>query len=161
MSWEQEGFLTDAVNVPASMKKLEGLLDEISAHMRGLSKGELLTPRAPGKWSKQQVIGHLVDSALNNLKRFCEIQFLPQPYVVQRYQQDELVDVNHYQDMPLEQLLNLWQTLNRQIIFMVGFIPKEKLSIPVDPVYDNGEMKTLGWIIGDYVEHMEHHRKQL
>jgi len=72
-----------------------------------------------------------------------------------------LVDVNHYQDMPLEQLLNLWQTLNRQIIFMVGFIPKEKLSIPVDPVYDNGEMKTLGWIIGDYVEHMEHHRKQL
>jgi len=161
MSWEQEGFLTDEVNIPASMQKLERLLDEISARMRKLSKEELLTPRAAGKWSRQQIIGHLVDSALNNLKRFCEIQFLQQPYVVQRYHQNELVEVNHYQDMPLEQLLNLWLTLNRQIIFMVGFIPKEKLSIPVDPAYDNGEIKTLGWIIGDYVEHMEHHRKQL
>ena len=91
MSWEQEGFLTDEVNVPASMQKLERLLDEISARMRRFSKEELLTPRAAGKWSRQQIIGHLVDSALNNLKRFCEIQFLPQPYVVQRYLQKELV----------------------------------------------------------------------
>ena len=64
-------------------------------------------------------------------------------------------------DLPLDHLLNLWQALNRQIVLVVEKIPSEKLNYPVDPQYDNKEMKTLGWIIADYVAHMEHHLKQL
>jgi hypothetical protein len=71
------------------------------------------------------------------------------------------VIVNHYQQLPLEHLLQLWQSLNRQVIYVVKEIPADKLAYKVDPQYDNHEMKTLGWIICDYVAHMEHHIKQL
>ena len=74
---------------------------------------------------------------------------------------DELVNVNHYQDLPLEHLLVLWKSLNQQIIYVVKHIPAQSLNYPVDPKYDNKEMKTLGWIICDYVAHMEHHLQQI
>ena len=159
--WEDAGFLKGEYNMTSSMAKLESLLNEISELFMNYSEEELLAPRAPGKWSRQQILGHLVDSALNNLRRFCEIQFLPQPYMVQAYRQNELVDVNQYQDLPLEHLLQLWLSVNRQIIYVVEAMPVEKFQLQVNPQYDNNEMKSLGWIIGDYVEHMDHHRRQL
>ncbi len=159
--WQQEGFLKGEVNVNDAMKRLEFYIQSIPEQIKNISKEELLIKPASGKWSKQEILGHLVDSALNNLKRFTEIQFLPQPYIVNAYNQNELVNVNGYQNMPLDHLLNLWKALNRQIIFVVQEIPDEKLNYAVDPQYEKHELKTLGWIIGDYVVHMEHHFKQI
>jgi hypothetical protein len=71
------------------------------------------------------------------------------------------VAINDYQNLPLDHLLELWQALNRQIAFVVRNTKDEKLNYAVDPGLDNGELKTLGWIIADYVAHMEHHFKQI
>jgi len=143
------------------MKRLLQLIDDLPNRYDQLKTEELILKPAPDKWSKQEILGHLIDSAINNLKRFTEIQFLPQPYQVISYQQNELVFVNNYQHLPLEHMMQLWQSLNRQIIYVVQNIPVEKLSLRVDPKYDNKEIKTLGWVIGDYVAHLEHHVLQL
>src|SRR5580765_418455 len=42
--------------------------------LRSVSDAEAARPRAPGKWSAKQVIGHLVDSAANNHQRFVRAQ---------------------------------------------------------------------------------------
>jgi hypothetical protein len=159
--WEKDGFLKDSVDTNAAMQQLEIHIETFPIKLKQLSSEELLKRPAPGKWSKQEILGHLIDSAINNLKRFTEIQFLPHPYTVISYKQNELVIVNDYQNLPLQHLLELWQSLNRQIIFVVKVIPTDKLNYPVDPQYENKEMKTLGWIIGDYVAHMEHHFRQI
>jgi len=159
--WQQEGFLKGETDISDAMHRLESYIESMPAQFKKIAGEELLRKPAPGKWSKQEILGHLIDSAINNLKRFTEIQFLEQPYTVISYRQNELVAVNNYQHLPLEHLLNLWQALNHQIIYAVKNIPIEKLNYPVDPKYDNGEMKTLGWIIGDYVAHMEHHFRQI
>jgi len=159
--WEKDGFLKDSVDTNAAMQQLEIYIGTFSNKLKQFSSEELLKRPAPGKWSRQEILGHLIDSAVNNLKRFTEIQFLPQPYTVISYKQNELVIINDYQNLPLQHLLDLWQSLNRQIIFVVKIIPSEKLNYPVDPQYENKEMKTLGWIIGDYVAHMEHHFRQI
>ena len=159
--WEKDGFLKDAVDINAAMQQLEIYIETFPIKLKQFSSEELLMRPAPGKWSKQEILGHLIDSAINNLKRFTEIQFLPQPYTVISYQQNELVIVNDYQNLPLQHLLEFWQSLNRQIIFVVKAIPADKLNYPVDPQYENREMKTLGWIIADYVAHMEHHLRQI
>ena len=159
--WEKEGFLKNSVDTSAAMEKLEIYIDSFPDKMKQFSTEKLLKRPAEGKWSKKEILGHLIDSAINNLKRFTEIQFLPQPYSVISYMQNELVIVNDYQDLPLQHLLDLWQSLNRQIIFVVKAIPADKLSYPVDPQYESREMKTLGWIICDYVAHMEHHFGQI
>jgi DinB superfamily len=159
--WQDAGFLTGKADVRSAMKELAHYIETIPGKYKQLTAEDLLKHAAAGKWSKQEILGHLVDSAINNLKRFTDIQFLPQPYIVQSYRQNELVAVNNYQALPLDHLLNLWQALNRQVIFTVENIPAEKLHYPVNPQYANNEMKTLGWLICDYVAHMEHHWKQV
>lgn len=155
------GYLKTDVNVGDAMQHLADYIEEIPGRYKKFSLEELLYKSAPNKWSKKEVLGHLIDSAINNLKRFTEIQFLPQPYIVQSYKQDELVAVNNYQNLPLEHLLKLWQSLNRQIIYIVNNFSAEKLALLANPQYDNDKMQTLGWIICDYVAHMEHHLQQI
>lgn len=160
-AWEKAGFFNEKINIELALSHLGDHINNMPVIFRDYSNEELLHKPAPGKWSKQEILGHLIDSALNNLKRFTEIQFLPQPYKVISYRQNELVAINHYQDLQLSHLLDLWKGLNQQICFVVQNIPPEKLDYPVDPQYDNGEMKSLGWIICDYVAHLEHHLRQV
>ena len=154
-------YLKDKIDTGAAMKQLETYIESFPIKMKQFSSEELLKRPAKGKWSKKEILGHLIDSAINNLKRFTEIQFLPQPYTVISYQQNELIIVNSYQHLSLQHLLELWQSLNRQIFFVVKAIPADKLKYPVDPQYENKELKTLSWIICDYVVHMEHHFRQI
>lgn len=157
----QKEYVQDTIDIIASMDQLENYLVTFPARMKKFSSEELVAKYAEGKWSKKEILGHLIDSALNNLKRFTEAQFLPLPYEVVRYQQVDLVMVNEYQNLPLDHLLELWQSLNRQIIYVVRAIDEEKLNYAVDPKLDSGELRTLGWIIADYVAHMEHHFMQI
>lgn len=157
----QKGYTQDTVDTSAAMHQLEKYIESFPIKLKQLSSIELLTRPAPGKWSKKEILGHLIDSAINNLKRFTEIQFLPQPYSIISYKQNELVIVNDYQNLALDHLLDLWKALNLQIVFVVKNISEEKLNYPVDPQYESKELKTLRWIICDYVAHMEHHFKQI
>jgi hypothetical protein len=93
------------------------------------------------------------------LKRFIDAQYLPRPYQVIRYQQDDVVAINRYQQLPADHLLQLWSLLNKQIVYVVSNIPNEKLSYTV--IIPSGEHRTLEWLAIDYVEHMEHHLKQV
>ena len=154
-------YVKDKIDTSAAMKQLETYIESFPIKLKEFSSEELLKRSAPGKWSTQEILGHLIDSAVNNLKRFTETQFLSQPYTVISYMQNELVIVNDYQNLPLQHLLDLWQVLNRQIVLVVRNIPIEKLDYPVDPQYESREMKTLSWIICDYVAHMEHHFRQI
>ena len=154
-------YLKDKIDTSAAMKQLENYIESFPEKLKQFSTEELLKRSASGKWSMQEILGHLIDSAVNNLNRFTEMQFLSQPYTVISYMQKELVIVNDYQNLPVQHLLNLWQSLNRQIVFVVKAIPVDKLNYSVDPQYESKEMKTLGWIICDYVAHMEHHFRQI
>ena len=155
------GYNKGEINVPEALHRLQSYINEFPGLYEKFTPKELLHKQVAGKWSKQEILGHLIDSAINNLRRFTEIQFLPQPYVIMPYKQDELVIVNNYQYLHPEHLIQLWQSLNRQIIFVVEDIPKEKLSLAVIPQYDSSETQTLSWIVVDYVAHLEHHMKQI
>lgn len=160
-SWQKAGFFQGEANIEKIIQQLENHVNEMPGIFQNFSEEERLLKTTPSKWSKQEILGHLIDSALNNLKRFTEIQFSPKHYRVISYRQNELVEVNHYQDLPIDHLLGLWKALNQQIVYVVNSIPEEKLDYPVDPQYDNGETKSLGWIICDYVSHLEHHLKEI
>lgn len=160
--WQNKGFLKDdSINVADAMQQLGLLMQQVPKEYEGLSTDELLLPPAPGKWSRQQLLGHLIDSAINNLKRFTDAQIVEQPYLITPYQQNELMVVNNYQQLPLQHLLGLWQSLNQQIIFVVQNIPTYRLLFEVHPQYNQTGMQTLEWLICDYVAHMQHHLRNL
>jgi hypothetical protein len=155
----------------ATISRLNAILADVPAKLKTLSESDLSHKPRPDKWSKKETLGHLVDSALNNLKRFADAQVLPPPYRVVTYLQDGLVSVNHYQQMNTAALLNLWHTLNSQIVWVVQHLPAEKLSVPVitqddaksytDTAPSGQHNRTLQWLIEDYVAHHEHHLKEI
>ena len=144
-----------------TLDRLRRHMDDVPPLLRALSEQEL-TQHLPGKWSRKQVLGHLIDSAINNLKRFTDVQFADEPYPIQPYSQDRLVEANQYQTLPVPHLLTLWSSLNLQICYVVEAMSATTLSTPILlPDTVQTETKTLQWLFDDYVVHMEHHVKTL
>ena len=157
--WQRSGFYNREIDVLASVELLERYIRLVQSNYPTFSKEELELKPAPNKWSRKEVLGHLIDSAINNLKRFTEIQFHAGAYSSQAYNQNELVVVNHYQELPLQHLIDLWSSLNRQIIYVITHVGAEKLELKVNPQYEDQQVRTFGWLFCDYVAHMEHHLK--
>ncbi|SCW74460.1 DinB superfamily protein [Paenibacillus tianmuensis] len=136
-------------------ERLKYWLRTVPEQFGRLSEAEVSERPMPGKWSPKEALGHLCDSAVNNLHRFIKIQYEKQPYVLIPYDQDQWVALQDYQNTPAEEILNLWSGLNNRILKVIEKIPAEKLSSPC--VTGNQETKSLQWLIDDYVEHMEYH----
>ena len=72
------------------MEKITAELQEIvtsfSIIIKDMQSLEFNAKPDPAKWSKKEVLGHLIDSAHNNLRRFVVGQYEQQPNIV--YDQD-------------------------------------------------------------------------
>lgn len=115
---------------------------------------------ANGKWSKKEILGHLVDSAVYNLTRFTSIRFSEEPFKITPYAQKELVEANAYQKQSTTEILQLWKTINQQILAVWdNYAVAELRKKVLDPV--SGNEGDLEWWINDYTEHLEHHLRQV
>jgi hypothetical protein len=101
-------------------------------------------------------LGHLIDSAQNNLRRFICGQYETQPPVI-TYQQDFWVAASQYQSMQQEEVVQLWRLLNLRICATLENMPEENYSKECN----TGSLHTLQWLAGDYVKHLKHHINQI
>ncbi|MFK8006527.1 MAG: DinB family protein [Saprospiraceae bacterium] len=145
---------------PIFTKRLKTIIEHFSAGILKIKEEDLKAPTAPGKWSKKQILGHLIDSARVNLQRFLEAQHTPTVYIVHRYMQDELVELNDYQNIPTLEIIQLWKSLNQQIANVFDRVPDAELSKRVEIPHED-RIKDLRFIMEDYVAHVEHHMKQI
>ncbi|MFK7907587.1 MAG: DinB family protein [Chitinophagales bacterium] len=143
----------------ALIHSLEQHLQSVPSKLQKINLELLAHKPQPNKWSKKEILGHLVDSAQNNLRRFIEIQFSVGAYQIIGYAQDDLVRINGYQQMPIQEIMQLWLTLNRQIVRVWKTLPLEKL--PSKVLNTDGTESTLEWWVVDYVRHLEHHLQQI
>lgn len=147
-------------SIADALQRLRFHLMDVPSRLTILSATELID-KTPGKWSRKEILGHLIDSAINNLKRFTDAQSIDEPYLIRGYNQDKLVVANQYQNLPVDHLLALWKSLNTQIIYVVEAIAVESLARTVHSGDPESTTFTLGWLIEDYVAHLEHHLKTL
>jgi hypothetical protein len=124
-------------------------------------EGELRRKPAPDKWSKKELLGHLIDSAANNHHRFIKIQFMPEPLFVEGYHQDDWVEIQKYNEIDIQYLVNFWKIYNEHILFIMQNTPEEKLSLKITPEQPFEEADTLFLLMKDYVDHIDHHLKQI
>ena len=129
-------------------------------HLKHIPEKELKYKPRPEKWSKKEILGHLIDSAVYNLERFSKIRFAPQPFEIIPYPQDDLVKANEYQNGDTNQMLDLWASLNRQILGLWKHYAPKELNLKFRISYTD-QIVDLPWWINDYTEHMEHHFKQI
>jgi hypothetical protein len=105
-------------------------------------------------WSRKQELGHLIDSATNNRIRFM-VAGLSGEYAGPTYDGDGLVDLGGYAHAPWIDLIELWERLNRSLALLIERIPEDRL-VSQCRVGDNEEV-TLGFLMEDYISHMETH----
>ena len=113
---------------------------------------------APGKWSRKEVLGHLVDSALNNHQRFVRAQ-LANALEFPGYAQVDWVRCQDYASADWPALVELWRCVNRHLAHVVRRIPPEKLAVPCR--IGDGVPVSLGDLVADYLRHLRHHLAQI
>jgi hypothetical protein len=141
-----------------SSETINDIVNRAGGKLLGLSEAEVSGPAAPGKWCKKEILGHLIDSASNNHQRFIRAQ-LSDELRFPGYAQPDWVRVQAYAREGWRQLAELWVALNRHIAHVVQAMPREKLSVPCR--IGEGEPMTLETVIVKYIEHMEHHLRQI
>ena len=107
----------------------------------------------------KQIVGHLIDSATNNLHRMIHLQYQQSPCPYPDYANlgvnDIWIAVQHYQDEEWRLLVDLWHNLNRHLVHVIGNIDKDSLvNVWISAL---GEEVTLQAMVIDYPRHLQLH----
>lgn len=135
--------------------ELNTIIDKHLPVLQFIKESEYNFKSSPAKWSKKEILGHLVDSAQNNIRRFIVAQYEFQPKIV--YMQDKWVSITNYQDYSLPDLISLWYLLNKHLCHILKFVPQE-LN---EKECMTEESHTLKWLAQDYTRHLLHHLHQI
>src|SRR3989442_15901602 len=101
-------------------------IDDGAVRMLAFSDAAASERRAPGKRSRKEIVGHLIDSAVNNQAHFVRAQ-LQDDLTFTGYDQDAWVRVQRYQDRSWPELVQLWRTYNQQIAAIMRATPRTEL----------------------------------
>ncbi|MEK3687783.1 DinB family protein [Paenibacillus sp. FSL R10-2736] len=142
-----------------TIAELQQLLAAVPAAYNRFTPEEAAAPRPGGKWSCLQLLGHLCDSAINNLTRFIKVQYEPQPLQLAYYDQNEWMSAQQYASAPHDEILTLWISLNQSVLRAVSRMSAEQLALLF--LRNDGTTVTLQWLVEDYVDHMKHHLRQM
>jgi len=133
-----------------------------------VSEQESARRPAPLKWSRKEIIGHLIDSAANNHQRFVRAA-LEDSLVFPGYDQDAWVRVQRYQAVEWKRLLDLWASYNAHVAHVMESTPAEirsrarahhNLHEIAWKTVPAAERTTLDYFMRDYVGHLNHHLEQ-
>jgi hypothetical protein len=131
----------------------DAIVGELPA-LQAITDGAASKPAREGAWSPKQELGHLLDSATNNRVRFVRASLEPELHGPS-YDGNGWVALHGYAELPWAMLVDFWERYNRLLVELVARIPEERLATRCfvgasDPV-------TLGFLIEDYIAHMQHH----
>ena len=123
----------------------------------------------PTKWSKKELLGHLIDSAYNNHQRFLRAEGQGN-LIFLGYDQDEWVIRNDYQSRTKEEVLETWISVHHHLGCLIKGLSKEVLHQETTNhnfhkicmnLLEVGQPITLSYLIWDYLFHLEYHLNQI
>lgn len=142
--------------IEKAINRLSYIIEKVPNILIEIGEEKMSIKPFPNKWSKKEIIGHLIDSATNNHQRFVRGQFETIPEI--RYDQNKWNEYGFYHLIDSKQIISFWTIYNKQLIEIIKRIPTENLKRQIK-VGEN--ILTIEFLIADYVEHLEHHLKQV
>lgn len=138
-----------------AIQQLERILTGYLPQLQQRDEADFSFKPSPEKWSGKELLGHLIDSAQSNIRRFIVAQYEDTPFIV--YDQNKWVNISNYQQYNLKDLIKLWELINRHVIIILKNLP---------PGGENKEVKTqaihsVEWLAADYNKHLLHHLHQI
>jgi hypothetical protein len=114
---------------------------------------------APDGWCAREVVGHLIDSACNNHRRFIVGQ-APGVARFDDYDGDVWVTRQQYADESWADIVSLWAAYNRHLRHVIARTPAEQLLMSA-AAPDGAGLVTVGFLMQDYIGHIRHHFEQI
>jgi N-acetylglutamate synthase-like GNAT family acetyltransferase len=142
----------------AAADELKKIVEEIFPLLQQVPESAAAARPAAGKWSAKEIIGHLIDSGINNNTRFIRSQQISL-LEIPGYDQDFWAKGQAWQHMGWQDLIKLWAGFNRHLSVTIRTIPALKLQHKCK--ISDREPVTLLFLVTDYVEHFKHHLQQL
>lgn len=111
----------------------------------------------------KQLLGHLIDSASNNIHRIIHLQYQQSPIVFPDYanlgNNDRWIAIQNYQEENWDHLIQLWKYSNLHIVHVINNVSEDKL----DNVWTNAlnEAITLRTMIVNYLVHLKLHLNEI
>lgn len=138
-----------------TIQQLRLIIDSYSIQLLSIHEDKWSHKPNPVKWSKKEILGHLIDSAQNNIRRFIVAQYEDNPKI--EYAQDIWVAAANYQNYVTKDLVDFWILINKHICMILKNIPagvEERLS-------ETNESHFIKWLAADYNKHLLHHLHQV
>jgi hypothetical protein len=143
-----------------AITELNKVIEAFPIKISAIPEAEFSAKPLPGKWSKKEVLGHLIDSAQSNLRRFVCGQYESSPPKIV-YDQERWVMSNTYQQTDSKELILLWQLINKRIVAVLTQMPANFYTKMCDTGKDSINLRSLEWLAADYVKHLKHHLNQI
>jgi len=134
------------------------LLDQSSIALARISESDSKKKSVTEKWSKKEILGHLIDSAANNHQRFVRAQLSSELHIP-GYEQQVWVATQRYQSEPWANLIQLWKSYNLHLLHLISAISENALGNYC--IIGDNKPVTLKFVIEDYVRHLRHHLEQI
>ncbi len=138
-------------------KQLHQIVDDYSEKLKAVSEEKYLFKPSAKKWSKKEILGHLIDSAQSNIRRFVVAQYEDLPKIV--YKQDEWVAISNYQNYATKDLIELWRLLNNHAAIILANTSDETSKRKCNT--NDAEPHSIEWLASDYIKHLLHHLHQI
>lgn len=143
--------------ITQSLNRLETLVQTIPHVLIKMEDVDFSFKPSPERWSKKEILGHLIDSASNNHHKFIRGQYEAEPTI--SYDQNKWNALSHYQSMDSYHIIQFWTMYNQHILHIIKQIPSENLQKKCRG--SDGNYYTIEFLIIDYVVHLEHHLWQI
>jgi RimJ/RimL family protein N-acetyltransferase len=142
-----------------SAAALDAAVDAAQRMLIRLDEDTSLAPLRPGGWCARETLGHLLDSACNNLRRFV----IGQPPGVEHfdgYRQEEWVSRQAHRSRPWHDLVTLWTEYNRHLAHVMRHTSDAAAEGSATAPDGSGSI-TVRFLMDDYVVHLQHHLDQI
>ena len=139
-------------------ESIEQLVYEYKPKLLTLLPEEAHQKTSPDEWSKQEILGHLIDSAYNNHQRVIRAM-LNQAADFPPYQQEEWVQLSAYNQRDWYTLVDLWMQVNLHLIKVMENVPDSALQNLCG--IGKPEPVTLQFVMQDYIRHMNMHLEDI
>jgi hypothetical protein len=144
-------------------REIATLIEEWESKLSELSNEVITERRNSQNRNIKQILGHLIDSASNNIHRYVHLQYRESPLEFPNYasegNNDRWIAIQSYQTEEWVKMIRLWIYINYHLIHVIRHINPDKL----DNVWiaGPGRQISLKDMVIDYLRHLKLHLSEI
>ena len=141
-------------------KEIESKVEEWSVCLVELSNEVITERRNNQNRTVRQILGHLIDSAVNNHHRIVRLQYTDSlDFPDYRQDNDRWIAIQNYQSEDFAKLVAFWKSYNFHMVHIIGNIDNDCLNHTWHDF--EGTKETLKTIVEGYLWHLNLHLKEI